>query len=135
MVCYHFETFHGGVLNYAMYYKEIYALIQVVKKWKHYLMGMETIIHTDHQPLQYFQTQSKLQQTKHYKWKGFLQQFHLVIKYRKGVTNKLVDMLPRSPTSNIIAFRNLVHMEPFTHDAYKEAYTKDEDFKEVFQQL
>jgi hypothetical protein len=26
-------------------------------------------------------------------------------------------------------------MEPFTLDAYKEAYTKDEDFKEVFQQL
>jgi hypothetical protein len=26
-------------------------------------------------------------------------------------------------------------MEPFTHDAYKEAYTEDEDFKEVFQQL
>ena len=25
-------------------------------------------------------------------------------------------------------------MEPFTHDAYKEAYTRDEDFKEVFQQ-
>jgi hypothetical protein len=25
-------------------------------------------------------------------------------------------------------------MDPFTHDAYKEAYTKD-DFKEVFQQL
>lgn len=28
-----------------------------------------------------------------------------------------------------------MHMEPFTHDAYKEAYTEDEDFKEVFQQL
>nr|KUM48645.1 hypothetical protein ABT39_MTgene4660 [Picea glauca] len=28
-----------------------------------------------------------------------------------------------------------MHMEPFTHDAYKEGYTEDEDFKEVFQQL
>ena len=28
-----------------------------------------------------------------------------------------------------------MHMEPFTHDAYKEEYTEDEDFKEVFQQL
>jgi hypothetical protein len=28
-----------------------------------------------------------------------------------------------------------MHMDPFTHDAYKEAYTEDEDFKEVFQQL
>jgi hypothetical protein len=28
-----------------------------------------------------------------------------------------------------------MHMNPFTHDAYKEAYTKDEDFQGVFQQL
>jgi hypothetical protein len=28
-----------------------------------------------------------------------------------------------------------MHMDPFTHDAYKEAYTEDEDFKEVFQWL
>jgi hypothetical protein len=26
-------------------------------------------------------------------------------------------------------------MDPFTHDAYKEEYTEDEDFKEVFQKL
>jgi len=34
------------------------------KKWKHYLMGKKTIIHTDHQPLQYLQAQSKLQKTR-----------------------------------------------------------------------
>jgi hypothetical protein len=45
--------FHGGVLNYPTYDKEVYALIQVVQKWKHYLMGKETIIHIDHYPLQY----------------------------------------------------------------------------------
>jgi hypothetical protein len=28
-----------------------------------------------------------------------------------------------------------MHMEPFTHDAYKEEYAKDEDLKEVFQYL
>ena len=35
------------------------------------------------------------------------------------------------PTSNIHALRTLMHMEPFTHDAY----TKDEDSKETFQHL
>jgi hypothetical protein len=52
-ICYHSEVFHGEVLNYPTYDKELYALVQAVKKWKHYLMGKETIIHTDHQPLQY----------------------------------------------------------------------------------
>ena len=66
---------------------------------------------------------------------GFLQQFHLVIKYKKVNTNKLVDMLSRPPTSNITTFGTLMHMEPFTHDAYREAYSEDEELKEVFQQL
>jgi hypothetical protein len=43
------------VLNYPTYDKELYALVQAIKKWKHYLMGKETIIHIDHQPLQYLQ--------------------------------------------------------------------------------
>ena len=39
--------FHDGLLNYPTYDKELYTLVQVVKKWKHYLMGKETIIHTN----------------------------------------------------------------------------------------
>jgi hypothetical protein len=41
-------------------------------------------------------------------------------------------MLSRQPTSNIKNLGNLVHMDPSTHDAYKEACIEDEDFKEVF---
>ena len=47
-ICYHFETFNFAVVNYPTYDKELYALVQSVKKWKHYLMGKEAIIHTDH---------------------------------------------------------------------------------------
>jgi len=58
-----------------------------------------------------------------------------VIKYKKGNTNKLSDMILRPPTLKITALGNLMYMEPFTHDAYIEAYSEDEDFKEVYQQL
>jgi hypothetical protein len=51
LVCYHSKVFHGAILNYPAYDKELYALVQAVKKWKNYLMGKETIIHTNHQPL------------------------------------------------------------------------------------
>jgi hypothetical protein len=50
-ICYHYDMFHGGFLNYPTYDKELYALVQDVKKWKHFLMGKETIIHIDNQPL------------------------------------------------------------------------------------
>ena len=72
-ICYHFETFNPAVVNYPTYDKELYALVQSVKKWKHYLMGKETVINTDHQPLQYLHSQTKLQQSRHYIWMGFLQ--------------------------------------------------------------
>ena len=49
LVCYHFEVFHGEILKYPTYNKEIYDLMQSMKKWKHYLIGKETIIHNDHQ--------------------------------------------------------------------------------------
>jgi hypothetical protein len=50
-VCYHSKIFHEEVPNYPTYNKELYALVQAVKKWKHYLMGKETIIHIDYQSL------------------------------------------------------------------------------------
>jgi hypothetical protein len=50
-VYYHYEVFHGEILNYPTCDKDLYEFIHVVKKWEHYLMGKETIIHTDHQPL------------------------------------------------------------------------------------
>ena len=54
-ICYHSENFNQVVVNYPTYDKELYALVQSIKKWKHYLLGKETIIHTYHHPLQYLQ--------------------------------------------------------------------------------
>jgi len=34
-IYFHSETFDGVVINYPTYDKELYALVQNVKKWKH----------------------------------------------------------------------------------------------------
>ena len=94
-IFYHSKNFSGAILNYPTYDKEMCALVQAIKKWKHYLIRKETIIYIDHQPLKYLQTQSKLQQNRHYRWLSFLQQFHLVIKYKKRTQNKVVGILSR----------------------------------------
>jgi hypothetical protein len=54
-VFYHYEVFYGEVLNYPTYDKDIYPLLKDVKNWNHYQMEKYTIIHIDHQPLQYLQ--------------------------------------------------------------------------------
>ena len=68
-----------------------------MKHWCIYLLGKETVVHADHRPLQYLQAQTKLHQARHMKCKTYLQQFNFVIKYKKGVHNKLVNMLSRPP--------------------------------------
>jgi len=102
-----------------------------VKNWKHYLIGKETIIHTDHQPLQYLQSQTKLQQSRHFKWMGFLQQFHLVIKYKKGTSNKVADMLSHPPISAFV----ILHNASLSFESYIEQYANDDNFKETYAKL
>jgi hypothetical protein len=130
-ICFHSETFNGVLISYPTYYKELYALVQSVKKWKHYLLGKETIIHTDHQPLQYLQSQTNLQQARHFIWMGFLEKFHLVIRYKKGVYNKVVDMLSRPIVSASVILKHNSTM----HESYVEQYALDVEFKEVYATL
>jgi len=46
----------------------------------------------------------------------FLQQFYPVIKYKKGTTNKVADMLSRLPTQKITVVGTFLQLEPFTHE-------------------
>ena len=71
-------------------------------------MGKKIVVHTDHRPLQHLQAQSKLQQTIHYKWMGFLQQFYIIINYKNGNTNKLAYMFSRLPTTKITSLGTLM---------------------------
>ena len=128
---FHSETFNGALTNYPTYEKELYALVQSVKKWKHYLMGKETIIHIDHQLLQYLQSQTKLQQPRHVRWMGFLQHFHLVIRYKKGIFNKVVDMLSKP----IISSSTLLKNYSILNESYIERYASDVDFQDVYASL
>jgi hypothetical protein len=130
-ICYHSETFNQAIVNYPTYDKELCALVQRVNKWKHYLLGKEEIIHKNHPPLQYLQEQTKLQQSRHYRWMGFLQQFHLVIKYKKGTSNKVADMLSRPPIVTSIILKNT----SLSHDIYVDKYAIDGYFKEIYEKL
>ena len=62
---------------------------------------------------------------------GFLQQFHLVIRYKKGTLNKVADMLSRP----IIGAVTLLKNDSIVHDSYIEQYASDDDFKDVYANL
>ena len=62
---------------------------------------------------------------------GFLQQFHLVIRYKNGIYNKVVDILSRPiVNSSIILNHNYV-----LHESYIEKYAYDNQFRDVYARL
>jgi hypothetical protein len=56
LVAYHSETLSDTIPKYPTYKKEMYSIVQACRQWKHYILGKETIIHTDHKPLYFIQT-------------------------------------------------------------------------------
>ena len=61
-IAYHSETLFEAKKNYSTYDKKFYSLVQALKQWRHYLLGKETILHTDHHPLIFINSQSKIQE-------------------------------------------------------------------------
>jgi hypothetical protein len=64
------------------------------------------------------------------KWMTYLQQFNLVIRYKKGAQNKPADMLSRPPVTSI-CLSIVMEVQPNMHDNYKQLYAEDLDFSEV----
>jgi hypothetical protein len=81
-------------MKYSMYDKELYAVIQALKKWRHYLVPKEFILYRNNQASQFITKQEKLNQ-KHAKWAEFMQNFTFVINHIYGNANKVGDALSR----------------------------------------
>jgi len=52
-MAYHNEMLSNAFCKYPTHDKEMYSIVQACRKWKHYILGKEMIIHTDHRPLQF----------------------------------------------------------------------------------
>jgi hypothetical protein len=95
------------------------------------LLGKETILHIDHHPLIFINSQSKIQEQRHLKWASYIQQFHLVIIYKKGTSNKMVDLLSRPPTPVLF----ILEVCCATYDTWKDQYATNLDFRESWESL
>jgi hypothetical protein len=131
-VAYHSETLSDTVWKHPTYDNKMYSIVQAYPQWKHYIFGKETIIHTDHKPLQFIQTQGKLQNNRHQKWPTYLQQFYLYIKYKIGSTNCVANCLSRPPMVALI-----IVLHSCGHEAYEwpQLYQQDPEFTTIYQLL
>jgi hypothetical protein len=82
-IAYFSEKLSGQTLNYSLYDKESYALIQSFETWQHNLFPKEFVIHSDHKSLKHLKGQLKLNR-RHANWCGFIESFPFVVNYKKG---------------------------------------------------
>ena len=70
-IAYFNEKLNDEKQKYSSYDKELYVVVQALKKWRHYLMPKEFVLYSDNHALQFITSQPKLNQ-KHAKWVEFL---------------------------------------------------------------
>ena len=95
-VAFYSKKLHGPELNYPIHDKELMAIIEAFKEWKHYLSGTEATVkvYTDHKNLTSFTTTKELNK-RQIRWYEFLSEFNFEIIYRKGSENGRADALSR----------------------------------------
>jgi hypothetical protein len=98
----------GGVIAYASRnlkkHEDIYAthdlelavVMLALKLWRHYLVGRNFELKTDHKSLKHLFTQRDIN-ARHRQWSEFMSEYDFGISYIKGKENVVVDALSRRP--------------------------------------
>ncbi|MGL5708693.1 MAG: reverse transcriptase domain-containing protein [Aeromonas sp.] len=84
--------------KYSTTDKELLALVKGIEHFRHFLLGREFIVETDHKALQYLWTNKNLN-TRLFRWALRLQEYSFIPRYIKGEVNP-ADILSR-PTECI----------------------------------
>ncbi|MCO5590862.1 hypothetical protein L7F22_044837 [Adiantum nelumboides] len=74
------HKFSAIQMRYPVYYKEFLAIVHVYQTWKHYLIGADSVVRTNHQSLTYIFTQPVMN-PRQGRWVEFLANFHMHVSY------------------------------------------------------
>ena len=95
-IAFHSRTFTAPELNYDVHDKELLAIFEAFKVWRHYLEGsvLPIDVVTDHKNLTYFST-TKILTRRQARWSEYLSQFNLIVRFRPGRLGTKPDALSR----------------------------------------
>ena len=121
-IAFYSEKLNDTWRRYSTYDLELYAIIQSLKYWPHYLIHREFVLYTDHDSLRYINSQKRLN-ARHARWVDFLQQFSFVLKHKAVVENRVADALSRK--THLLAS---LAVEVTGFEELKQHYHTDPDF-------
>jgi hypothetical protein len=81
-------------LNYTITKKELLVVVYAINKFRHYIIGYSTFIHTDHSTIKYLMNKP-ITNARVARWLLLLQEFDITIVDRPGKENVVVDFLSR----------------------------------------
>jgi len=88
------RTLNDHELNYSAIEKELLAIVWATKTFRHYLLGRQFLIASDHQPLRWLHN-LKEPNAKLERWRVRLSEYQFKIDYIKGKENSVADALSR----------------------------------------
>lgn len=127
-ISYFSKTIGPRVAAMSTYDKEALAIIEAVKKWRHYFLATAFVIRTDQESLKYIQEQ-KLPEGIQHKLLLKLLGYNFTIEYKKGKENKAVDALSR--VKHMVSMITACTNTPTYVKEVVKSYTNDNKIKEL----
>ncbi|KAD3642211.1 hypothetical protein E3N88_31435 [Mikania micrantha] len=85
----------------SAYIRELYAITEAIKKWRHYILGCRFRVFTDQRSLRHLLTQV-IQTPEQHKWASKLIGYDFEIHYKPGKENHVADALSRIPDPQLL---------------------------------
>ncbi|MCO5557181.1 hypothetical protein L7F22_010741 [Adiantum nelumboides] len=126
VIAYESRMFSKLEMKAHIYEKELLAVVHALTEWRHYLLGADFTVFTDHQSLRYFLSQKQLSE-KQMRWANILSRFHFQIVHVQGQKNVVADALSRKPLVQAIS---AIHHSSF--EDMVDQYATDTDFADIF---
>lgn len=114
----------------STYEKEALAIVEALKRWRHYFLGSKLVIKTDQQSLKFI-TEQKISEGIQHKLLMKLLEFDFTIQYKKGITNKVADALSRK-------FQQIFSMSqavPLWAQEIADTYSSDPVYRPIWEKL
>ena len=86
VIAFDIHKFSAVQVRYPVYDKKFLAIIHAYRTWKHYLLGADSVVKTDHYSLKFIFTQPVMN-SRQGRWVEYLANFHMTIEYVPGLQN------------------------------------------------